>query len=118
MYVPRDRYTTSSRIAMADVLQRRLQGTSVDFTVRLTESALALVHFTVHTDPTGRRGRRAVDVDDLQDELGEAIRTWDDRLLSLPGSAEVADLLPGSRRRTRPGSTRRRRWSTCATSPG
>ena len=36
-----------------------------------------------------------MDVDDLQDELGEAIRTWDDRLLSLTGSAEVADLLPG-----------------------
>ena len=47
--------------------------------------------------PTARRGRPAddVDVEDLQDELAEAIRTWDDRLLSLPGSAEVADLLPG-----------------------
>ena len=93
VYVPRDRYTTSSRIAMADVLQLRLQGTSVDFTVRLTESALALVHFTVHTDP--ETPPEAVDVDDLQDELGEAIRTWDDRLLSLTGSAEVEDLLPG-----------------------
>ena len=51
VYVPRDRYTTSSRIAMAEVLRRHLRGTSVDFTVRLTESALALVHFTVHTDP-------------------------------------------------------------------
>ncbi|HSU08587.1 MAG TPA: NAD-glutamate dehydrogenase, partial [Pseudonocardia sp.] len=93
VYVPRDRYTTSSRIAMADVLQLRLHGTSVDFTVRLTESALALVHFTVHTDP--ETPPEAVDVDDLQDELGEAIRTWDDRLLSLTGSAEVEDLLPG-----------------------
>ena len=43
----------------------------------------------------GRRSPEAVDVDDLQDELAEAIRTWDDRLLSLPGSDEVADLLPG-----------------------
>ena len=51
------------------------------------------MHFTVHTDP--ETPPEAVDVDDLQDELGEAIRTWDDRLLSLTGSAEVADLLPG-----------------------
>ena len=93
VYVPRDRYTTSSRIAMADVLRRRLLGSSVDFTVRLTESALALVHFTVHTDPA--TSPEAVDGDDLQDELAEAIRTWDDRLLSLPGSGEVADLIPG-----------------------
>jgi len=93
VYVPRDRYTTSSRIAMAEVLRRHLHGSSVDFTVRLTESALALVHFTVHTDPSA--SPEAVDGDDLQDELVEAIRTWDDRLLSLPGSGEVADLMPG-----------------------
>jgi glutamate dehydrogenase len=99
VYVPRDRYTTSSRIAMAEVLRRRLQGTSVDFTVRLTESALALVHFTVHLDPAARTEPEttpeSVDVDDLQDELTEAIRTWDDRLQSLSGSADVMDLLPG-----------------------
>ena len=100
VYVPRDRYTTSSRIAMADVLQTHLGGTSVDFTVRLTESALALVHFTVHLDPdgTGPHGPaqvEPVDVETLQDELAEAIRTWDDRLLSLPGSQDVAALLPG-----------------------
>ena len=93
VYVPRDRYTTSSRLAMAEVLRRHLHGSSVDFTVRLTESALALVHFTVHTDPDAPS--EPVDVDDLQDELVEAVRTWDDRLLSLPGSAEVAELLPG-----------------------
>src|SRR6185436_11741169 len=103
VYVPRDRYTTSSRIAMAEVLRSRLHGTSVDFTVRLTESALALVHFTVHTDPGSTEPRSTepgstepgstepgstepgddhepVDLDDLQDELAEAIRTWDDRL--------------------------------------
>ena len=78
---------------MAEVLRRHLHGSSVDFTVRLTESALALVHFTVHTDPA--TSPEAVDGDDLQDELAEAIRTWDDRLLSLPGSGEVADLIPG-----------------------
>ena len=69
-------------------------GASVDFTVRLTESALALVHFTVHTDPATPR-RAPWTSTDLQDELAEAIRTWDDRLLSLPGSGEVADLLRG-----------------------
>src|SRR3712207_7682464 len=65
-------YTTlfrSSRIAMAEVLRRRLRGTSVDFTVRLTELALALVHFTVHTDP--ETTPEPVDVDDLQDRSEE-----------------------------------------------
>ena len=109
VYVPRDRYTTSSRMAMADVLQNHLGGTSVDFTVRLTESALALVHFTVHLDPDRADAAQAepVDVEVLQDELAEAIRTWDDRLLSLPGSDDVAELLPRAcRRPTRRGSSR------------
>ena len=94
VYVPRDRYTTSSRMAIADVLQERLGGSTVDFTVRVTESALALVHFTVRTDP-GAPELPPVDIDELQDELAKAIRTWDDRLLSLPGSRDVTALLAG-----------------------
>ena len=94
VYVPRDRYSTAARIAMADLLKARLHGTAADFTVRLTESALALVHFTVHTDPTGP-DRPLPDTGELQDELAEAIRTWDDRLASLPGSRDVTGLLDG-----------------------
>ncbi len=94
VYLPRDHYTTSSRLAMADVLLRRLGGSSVDHTARVSESNLALVHFTVHADADAV-GFGEVDVEALQDELTEAVRTWDDRLLSRPGTAEVAALLPG-----------------------
>ncbi len=94
VYLPRDRYTTSSRLAMADVLQRRLGGTSVDYTARVTESQLALVHFTVHTPPDAV-GYPGVDVPALQDELTAAIRTWDDRLLSAPDSGTFAAQVPG-----------------------
>ncbi|MHA6784567.1 NAD-glutamate dehydrogenase [Pseudonocardia saturnea] len=94
VYLPRDRYTTSSRLAMAEVLQRRLGGTGVDHTARVSESALALVQFTVHT-PADAAGFGDVDVPALQDELTEAVRTWDDRLQTTPDGAEVAALLPG-----------------------
>ncbi|HVL85104.1 MAG TPA: NAD-glutamate dehydrogenase, partial [Pseudonocardia sp.] len=93
VYLPRDRYTTSSRMAMAAVLERRLGGRRVDFTVRVTESDLAQVHFTVHTDP--QAPTPDVDRAALEDELTEAVRTWDDRLLSAPGGDEVAALLAG-----------------------
>jgi glutamate dehydrogenase len=98
VYVPRDRYSTDSRIRMAEVLQRRLGGRHVEFTVRLSESSLAMVHFTVVTEPdaVGFDGvDGGVDVPELQDELTEAVRTWDDRLLSQPDTAGVAALLPG-----------------------
>jgi glutamate dehydrogenase len=94
VYLPRDRYTTASRLRMADVLQRSLGGRSVDQTARVSESNLALVHFTVHTDANAS-GFGDVDVPALQDELTEAARTWDDRLLGQPGAAGFAALLPG-----------------------
>ncbi|WP_308283470.1 NAD-glutamate dehydrogenase [Pseudonocardia nigra] len=94
VYLPRDRYTTASRLRMAEVLQRRLGGRSVDHTARVSESRLALVHFMVHAAPDAP-GFADVDVAALQDELTDAVRTWDDRLLALPDSAGVASLLPG-----------------------
>ena len=94
VYLPRDQYTTSSRLAMSELLQRRLGGTSVEYTARVSESRLAMVHFTVQTtaDAVGYAG---VDVAGLQDELTEVVRTWDDRLLSEPGGAAVAAQLAG-----------------------
>jgi glutamate dehydrogenase len=94
VYVPRDRYSTDSRIRMSEVLQRRLGGRGAEFTVRLSESSLAMVHFTVLTDADAA-GYGDVDVAALQDELTEAVRTWDDRLLSQPDAGEMAALLPG-----------------------
>ena len=94
VYLPRDEYTSSSRLAMADVLVRRLGGRSVEHTARLSESSLALVHFTVHADADAV-GFGDVDVNALQAELTEAVRTWDERLLAGSDVVGVAALLPG-----------------------
>ena len=82
VYLPRDRYTTESRLAMAEVLQRRLGGRSVEDTARVSESTLALVQFTVHTARDAVGFDDDIDVAALQDELTEVVRTWDDRLLA------------------------------------
>jgi glutamate dehydrogenase len=95
VYLPRDRYTTTSRLAMAGVLMRRLRGTGVDYTARVTEATYALVHFTVQTDPEAEPAHP--DVQTLTDELTEAARTWDDRLVARlgPTAATVPGLLKG-----------------------
>ncbi|NMH95388.1 NAD-glutamate dehydrogenase, partial [Pseudonocardia bannensis] len=96
VYLPRDRYTTSTRLAMADVLRDRLGGREVGYTARVTEASLALVHFTVYLDPAAREaGVPSVDVAALQDELTEAIRTWDDRLADEFGGEAGPALLDG-----------------------
>ncbi|MGE3256240.1 NAD-glutamate dehydrogenase [Pseudonocardia sp.] len=104
VYLPRDRYTTSSRLAMSDVLRERLGGQSVDHTAWVSESSVAMVHFTVHTGPNasgfdtyfGRPQASAAATEALEIELAAAIRTWDDRFVAQPScEAATAALLPG-----------------------
>ncbi|MEU4739757.1 NAD-glutamate dehydrogenase [Actinosynnema sp. NPDC023658] len=78
VYLPRDRYTTTSRLAMQEVLIDQLGGVNLEYSARVGESALARVHFTVHTEPT-----RQVEPDTayIQHLLAEAVRSWDDRMV-------------------------------------
>ena len=76
VYLPRDRYTTTTRVGIVFTLRRAFQGTAVDFTVLVTESLLARLHVIVDTpDPMV-----AVDIDALEADLGRIARAWVDDL--------------------------------------
>ena len=64
-------------------------------TARVSESTLALVQFTVHTDRDAVGFDDDIDVDEMQDELTEVVRTWDDRLLAQPDTDGLAAMLAG-----------------------
>ncbi|KAA9160854.1 NAD-glutamate dehydrogenase [Amycolatopsis acidicola] len=78
VFLPRDRYTTRSRLAMQEVLLAELEGTHLEYGTRVGETALAQVHFTVHTDPA-----RQIEPDTLhiQERLNAAVRSWDDHMV-------------------------------------
>ncbi|WP_158880562.1 NAD-glutamate dehydrogenase [Amycolatopsis anabasis] len=78
VFLPRDRYTTRSRLAMQEVLLEELEGTHLEYSTRVGETTLAQVHFTVHTDPASR-----IEPDTLhiQERLNAAVRTWDDLIV-------------------------------------
>ncbi|TNC24315.1 NAD-glutamate dehydrogenase [Amycolatopsis alkalitolerans] len=78
VFLPRDRYTTRSRLAMQEVLLAELEGTHLEYGTRVGETALAQVHFTVHTDPS-----RSAEPDTLriQERLNAAVRSWDDLMV-------------------------------------
>jgi glutamate dehydrogenase len=78
VFLPRDRYTTTSRLAMQGVLIDELGGTNLEFSTRIGETALAQVHFTVHTDPAHGAD---FDVTRIQERMTEAVRTWEDRMV-------------------------------------
>ncbi|MBB3041273.1 NAD-glutamate dehydrogenase domain-containing protein [Nocardioides soli] len=76
VYLPRDRYNTAVRERFSEILRDRLGGESVEFTVRLTESTTARVHFVVH--PPKGADIREVDTADLERRMVEASRSWRD----------------------------------------
>ncbi|MCP2236442.1 NAD-glutamate dehydrogenase [Prauserella halophila] len=78
VFLPRDRYTTRSRLAMQQVLLDELEGTHLEYAARLGETQLAQVHFTVHTDPGVTV---APDTLRIQERLAEAMRSWDDLMV-------------------------------------
>jgi glutamate dehydrogenase len=78
VFLPRDRYTTRSRLAMQEVLLAELDGTQLEYGTRVGETALAQVHFTVHTDPNSKI---EPDILRIQERLNAAVRSWDDLLV-------------------------------------
>ncbi|HEU0102424.1 MAG TPA: NAD-glutamate dehydrogenase [Mycobacteriales bacterium] len=95
VYLPRDRYNTRVRLAIAQVLQTGFDAQSVDFTVRVTESVLARLHFVVRARPGAVLPD--VDVPALEARLAAVARSWTDDLAEATqaahGPAEAARLL-------------------------
>ncbi len=77
IFVPRDRYNTQVRNRIEALVRERLKATAIESQVQLSESALARVHMIVRLPADG--GPR-IDVDALEQQIAETVRTWDDRL--------------------------------------
>lgn len=93
VYLPRDRYTTSVRLQIEDILVHEFGGTRLEFTARVSESPWALMHFMVRL-PTDDPDATAVDVSEdnrirIQGLLSEAARTWTDRLIAAAAKGSV-----------------------------
>jgi glutamate dehydrogenase len=80
VFLPRDRYNTTVRERFSEILKDSFDGQSVEFTVRMSESTTARVHFVVHPS----KGERIPDVDvsDLERRLTDASRSWRDDFMA------------------------------------
>ena len=76
--MPRDAFDADVRLRLQDLFLERFDGTTIDHHVALTESGIAQLHFTVHV---GHGQIPAVPLEELEHEVMEIARTWDDRLL-------------------------------------
>jgi glutamate dehydrogenase len=93
VYLPRDRYTTKVRLRAQEILREALNGTSVDYSATVGDSALARLHVVIW----GEKGHPVPQVDAaaLERKLAAAVRSWDEDL-----SAEAIRVLGEERART------------------
>ncbi|MBW7852394.1 MAG: NAD-glutamate dehydrogenase [Rhodospirillales bacterium] len=77
VYVPRDRYDTSLRLAVQGILEQAFDGRVANYYTQVGDSPLARLHFIVRTAP-GRVPEIAIA--DIEARLAEAARSWADRL--------------------------------------
>lgn len=75
VYLPRDRYNTSVRLRIQDVLVKHLDAESLDFSVYLDESVLARLFYRIQL-PAGWRGYDTVDDNVIEEDLVMAVRSW------------------------------------------
>jgi len=76
--VPRDRFDAEMRQRLQDLFMERFHGSTVDYHLSIAESDLAHLHFTVHV---GEGALPDVAFDELERDVVEIARTWDDHLL-------------------------------------
>ncbi len=97
VYLPRDRWNTTVRLRMQEILTAELNGTTVDYTTRVSESVLARLHFVVRTAPGDETDLQAADVAGIERRLAVATRTWSedlsDALVDTVGQEHAAPLL-------------------------
>src|SRR5664280_852552 len=67
VFVPRERHTTEVRLRMEEILRRAFNGTSVEWSSRLSESILARLHFLVYTDPDTVPASAVIDIERLEE---------------------------------------------------
>ncbi|WP_107644883.1 NAD-glutamate dehydrogenase, partial [Streptomyces sp. Ru87] len=91
VYLPRDRFNTTVRLRLIDILKEELGGTSVDFTAWNTESVLSRLHFVIRVTPgTELTQLTSADCDRIEARLAEAARSWEDGFLEAL-NAEVGE---------------------------
>jgi glutamate dehydrogenase len=77
IYVPRDRYNTQVREKLEAVICKQLRAESSESQVQISESALARLHIIARVSP---ENAPRVDVDALEQQIADAVHTWDDHL--------------------------------------
>lgn len=77
VFVPRERYNTNSRQKIQEILLDVFKGSDLDFSVKLSESILARIHFVIHSKVECCID---YDVNEIEQRILDALSDWHDEL--------------------------------------
>jgi len=77
VFVPRERYQTQTRQKIQEILLATFKGSGVEFSVKLSESILARIHFIIHSNEGCRID---YDIKEIEQKIITALSNWYDEL--------------------------------------
>lgn len=77
IFVPRDRYYTETRKKIQAILQQLFNAEKIEFSVQLSESILARIHFIIHSS---EGCCIEYDTREIEDQIVAALADWNDEL--------------------------------------
>ncbi|MDR1936071.1 MAG: NAD-glutamate dehydrogenase [Candidatus Accumulibacter sp.] len=77
VYIPRDRFDTTLRLRIMDLIRNTLQAGSVDFFIDVNESRLARLHLTARTSDGANY---QYDAEAIERDVARIVRGWQDEL--------------------------------------
>ena len=96
-FIPRDQYSSDTRLTVVDLLSRELDASDPDFAVRVSHSPLAQLRVMLRLRNAQPAGMLDVDSDEnvsLRRAIAAAVRSWDDRVRDVAVDAALP-ILPG-----------------------
>jgi glutamate dehydrogenase len=79
IYLSRDRYNTKVRLAVQDLLQRKFDGSQLDYSAVVDETPIARLHVVVRSEPGHKLA--SPNLEQLEQSVAAAVRSWDDDLV-------------------------------------
>ncbi len=75
VHIPRDKFNTQVRETIQDILATEVNGTHIEFQVRIEETNLTRLYVTVYSEEL-----HELDTDSIEDKISQALRSWQDEL--------------------------------------
>lgn len=95
IYLPRENYNTEIRVKLQALLTQKLNGSTTEFNVQLSESVLARIHMLVRTKPTDAPPANS---QEIEDAIVSLTRRWEDGVFAAASNALGEDAVNAARR--------------------